>query len=254
MEHFIDLTGKRILIVGASSGIGKQTAIALSKVGAHLSLVARREDKLKETIALLEGEGHDYYCADVSVASEIDLLFKNIIAKNGALDGFVYSAGISLSLPLQMFKPEKLQSIFDINFFAFIECVRQATKKGRFNKGMRIVGVSSIASMKGDKTHLGYCASKAAMDAAVRCVAKEVASKGICINTVAPGLTATSMYENFASNIGEDSSSMKVLMERQYLGVVDPLKVAQTIVFLLSPAAEFITGIALPVDGGMTTN
>lgn len=253
MEHLIDLTGKRILVIGASSGIGKQTAITLSKVGAKLTLIARREDKLQETIAALEGEDHDYFCADISFTHNIEGLFKTIVEKDGLIDGLVYTAGISLSLPLQMFKPEKLHSIFDINFFAFIECVRQATKKGRYNKGMRIVGVSSIASMKGDKTHLGYCASKAAMDAAVRCIAKEVAPKGIHINTVAPGLTATNMFNNFSSNIGEDSNSMRELLERQYLGVINPIKVAETITFLISPAAEYITGITLPVDGGLTT-
>lgn len=254
MMNLIDLTGMHVLVIGASSGIGKETARTLSKVGARLTLIARREDKLKEVIAGLEGNGHSYFCADISVVDSIDTLFKKIIEKNGTLDGLVYTAGISLSLPLQMFRPEKLQTIFDINFFAFVECVRQATKKGRYNSGMRIVGVSSIASIKGDKTHLGYCASKAAMDAAVRCIAKEIAVKGICINTVAPGLTATSMFEKFSSNIGEDSNSMKELLERQYLGIINPVKVAEVITFLISPAAEFITGITLPIDGGMTSN
>jgi NAD(P)-dependent dehydrogenase (short-subunit alcohol dehydrogenase family) len=180
-------------------------------------------------------------------------MVKQTIQKNGCLDGMVYAAGISMSMPLQMFKPQKLQSLFDVNFFAFVESVRQATKKGRYHPGMRIVGISSIASLKGDKTHLGYSASKAAMDAAVRCIAKEVANKGICINTVAPGMTATGMLSRFTDHIGSDSESMKELKSRQYLGVIQPEAVASTIAFLMSPAAEYITGITLPVDGGMTT-
>ena len=253
MNTLIDLTGKHVLVIGASSGIGKQTAITLSSAGAKLTLVARTEDKLKTTLHELEGEGHAYYAADVSELPGIEETVKQIIQKNGRLDGMVYAAGISMSMPLQMFKPEKLQSLFDVNFFAFVESVRQVTKKGRYNPGMRIVGISSIASLKGDKTHLGYSASKAAMDAAVRCIAKEVADKDICINTVAPGMTATGMLSRFTDNIGSDSESMKELKSRQYLGVIQPEAVAKTIAFLLSPAAEYITGITLPVDGGMTT-
>ena len=201
----------------------------------------------------MDGDGHNYYCADVSIVDTVEPLIKQVINQCGPFDGLVYAAGMSLSLPLNVFKPAKLQSIFDVNFFGFVECVRQITKKGRFNAGMRIVGISSIASIKGDKTHLGYCASKAAMDAAVRCIAKEVAAKDIYINTVAPGMTATSMYAKFSSQIGEDSNSMNELLSRQYLGVIDPVNVAETIVFLLSPAARYITGITLPVDGGLTT-
>ena len=253
MNTLIDLTGKHVLVIGASSGIGRQTAITLSRIGARLTLVARTEEKLKTALQELEGEGHAYYAADITELSGIEEMVKQTISKNGRLDGMVYAAGISMSMPLQMFKPEKLQSLFDVNFFAFVESVRQVTKKGRYNPGMRIVGISSIASLKGDKTHLGYSASKAAMDAAVRCIAKEVAQKDIRINTVAPGMTATGMLSRFTGNIGSDSESMKELNSRQYLGVIQPEAVAETIAFLMSPAAEYITGITLPVDGGMTT-
>ena len=253
MKNLIDLTDKHIMIIGASSGIGRQTAITLSSVGARLTLVARTEEKLKAVISELDGKGHEYSPCDVTDLTGIEAMIKHAIERSGRLDGLVYSAGISMSMPLTMFKPEKLQKLFDVNFFAFIECVRQATKKGRFNPGMRIVGVSSIASMKGNKTHLGYCASKAAMDAAVRCMAKELADKNIYINTVAPGMTETEMHLDFRETVGEDSDSMKELFERQYLGLIKPDAVAETIAFLLSPAAKSITGITLPVDGGLTT-
>lgn len=253
MKSLVDLSDKRILVVGASSGIGRQTAISLSQVGAKLSLVARNEERLQSTIEALEGGDHDYFTADVSELNGIEGLIKRIVAKNGRLDGLVFSVGIGMSMPLSMFKPEKLQSLFTVNFFSFIEMVRQVTKRTMYNEGMRIVGVSSIASLKGDKTHLGYSATKAAMDAAVRCIAKEVADKGICINTVAPGMTATEMYEKYSDRVGSDSDSFKELMSRQYLGVGQPTDIANAIVFLMSPAARFITGITMPVDGGLTT-
>ena len=120
MNTLIDLTGKHVLVIGASSGIGRQTAITLSRIGAKLTLVARTEDKLKTALQELEGEGHAYYVTDISELSGIEEMVKQTIQKNGCLDGMVYAAGISMSMPLQMFKPQKLQSLFDVNFFAFV--------------------------------------------------------------------------------------------------------------------------------------
>lgn len=249
----INLSDKTIIVAGASSGIGKQTAITLSKLGAKLVLIARREDKLQEVIQAMDGEGHCYYCADLSQVETIEEVVKKIVSEQGKLDGLVYAAGIGTSLPLMQFKPEKIKKLFDINFFGFVEIVRQVCRKGRYNEGMRIVGISSIASFCGDKSHLAYSASKAAMDGAVRCIAKEVADKGICINTVAPAMTATEMYVKYLEKYGEDSESNTELLKRQYLGLAKTEDIANAIAFLLSPAARFITGTTLPVDGGFTS-
>ena len=253
MENLIDLTGKHILVIGASSGIGRQTAVTLSSVGAKLTLVARREDSLKEAVGELEGAGHAYIPFDITELSEIGTLMKQVVEKGGPLDGMVYSAGRSMYLPLQAFRPERLQKLFEVNYFAFVECVRQATKKGRYVRGMRIVGVSAISSMKGNKGQSGYGASKAAMNASVRCFARELADKGICINTVAPGLTETGMLSEYMNNVGADSESVQELLGRQYLGIIKPDAIADAVTFLLSPSAGYITGITLPVDGGITT-
>ncbi len=253
MNNLIDLTGKRILVIGASSGIGKQTAITLSSVGANVTIVARSEDKLKETVEQLIGNGHDYYVADVSEVGTVETSIKQIIEKDGPLDGLVYSAGVGTALPLMQSKPEKVQSAFNVNFFGFFEVVRQVSKKGRFNPGMRIVGVSSCASLRGDKSKAIYSSSKAAMDSAVRCMAKELAEKGICINTVAPSMTATELYNHYIEKYGEDSATNNELLNRQYLGIAQPQDIANAIVFLVSPAARFITGITMPVDGGLST-
>jgi len=251
--NLVDLSGKTFFVAGASSGIGKQTAITLSRLGARLILVARREDKLQETFQSLEGEGHAYYCADLADVDGIEELIKKVISENGKLDGMVYSAGITMNVPFNQLKPEKIKNLFDINFFAYCECVRQITKKGRFNEGMRIVAVSSAASFRGDKAREAYSASKAAMDGATRCLAKELSEKGICINTVAPALTATEMYENYRQESGSNGADEEIL-KRQYLGLARTEDVANAIAFLISPAARFITGITLPVDGGMTTS
>jgi len=253
MTNIIDLTGRKILVIGASSGIGKQCAITLSKVGATVILVARRMDKLQETMTLLEGKGHGINCFDIQKLDEIEMHIKQIVSEFGQLDGMVYSAGLGTAIPLLQTKPEKLQNVFEVNYFGFIETVRQICKKGRFNPGMRIVGVSSCASLRGDKSKTAYSSSKAAMDSAIRCIAKEMADRGVCINSVAPSMTATELYCHYLEKYGEDSETNQELMKRQYLGIAETEDVANAVAFLISPAAKFITGITLPVDGGLTT-
>lgn len=253
MIDLVNLTGKRIIVTGASSGIGKQTAILLSQLGAELILIARRGDLLAETIQLLNGEGHKYYEFDLSVTDGIEGLVNNIVIENGKIDGLAYVSGIGKSIPLPQFAPQKIEDVFKVNYFGFIEFVRQITKKGRFNPGLRIVGVSSIASVCGDPAHTAYSGSKAAMDGSIRCMAKELASKGIAVNSVAPAMTNTALFEGFNKKYGEKSGSVSYLLQRQYLGIAEPIDIANSIAFLISDAARFITGTCLFVDGGYTS-
>ena len=245
----IDFTDKRILVAGASSGIGAQTAITLSEYGAKVIVVARREEKLKEVLSKMTGSGHSYYCADLSNISRIENLIKTIVNDQGSLDGVVFSVGITDDCPLKLLTYEKIINLFNTNFFSFLEIVRQVAKKGNFNKNMRIVAVSSVSASRGAKAHTIYSASKAAMDSSVRCMAKELASKNIYINTVAPSAIMTQMYEGFMGRI-DNNYEVKHNSYCQYLGIGEPQDVANSICFLLSPAAKFITGVTLPVDGG----
>lgn len=251
MFNLVDLTGKKIIVTGASQGIGRDTAILLSKLGAKVILVARNQLKLQETISLCEGDGHTFYSLDLGNLDAIEDCVKNIINENGKVDGMVYCAGIGTSRPLNLFKHALIEDVMRINLLGFIEMIKCISKKNRFNSGMRIVGISSIASLCGDKTHTAYSASKAGMDGAVRCLARELADKGICVNTVAPAMIKTEMYLGYLDNNGQDSNNE--LLKRQYLGLGETIDVASGIAFLMCPAAKFITGICLPIDGGYTS-
>ncbi len=249
----IDLTGRKILVAGASSGIGAETSRLLSRLGAVVVLVARREQQLKETLSTLEGGGHSYYCQDLGLLDEIEPFMKRVVAEVGPLDGYVHCAGISSSRPISMIKPNVLKEVMDINFGSFVEMVRCLSKKGSFNVGMSMVGVSSIAAQQGNQTKTAYASSKAAMDAAVRCLGKELAPKNIRINTVAPALIDTVIFDNFKNN-SVGSADAENVVARQYLGVGQPLDVANMIAYLLSDASKFISGSTVAVDGGRLTS
>lgn len=254
MKQLVDFTGKHVIVFGASSGIGQQTAVTLSALGASLTLVARRAQQLSETAALCTGGEVRCMPFDLRDTEGIGSLVAGAVQSGGVLHGMVYAAGICADAPLRISDRNRLLDTFDINYFPFMECVRQTAKRGRYAEGLRIVGISSVASLIGEKAHTAYAASKAAMDASVRVAAKELAAKGICINTVAPGMTMTKMTQDFIDMNEGSSDAFARTMQRQYLGMCDPQDVANAVSFLLSDAARMITGITLPVDGGFSTS
>lgn len=250
----IDFSNKNILIIGASSGIGEETAYVLAENGANVILVARREEKLKEVCNKIPSDQKSYYVGDITDIDGIEGLIKKIVAEEGKLDGLAYVAGVTDGdVPLRYLTYERQINTFKTNYFGFVECVRQATKRGAYNEGMRIAAVSSVASLRGEKAHVAYSASKAAMDSAIRCMAKELGARKICINSIAPSIVNTEMYQHFLEVLGENSDANIRALNRQYLGLAETRDVAYAIAFLLSGEARFITGITLPVDGGAST-
>lgn len=249
---YIQMEGKQVLVSGGTSGIGQQTAIILSKLGAKVAIIGRREDKLQATLSIMAGNGHSIHAIDMSDLGGLEEKVKNIVEQTGRLDGYVHCAGIVNNLPIKNYTPERLDQIMRTNFYSYFEMVRILSRKGRFNDGMSIVGVSSVAATQGASAQAAYGASKAAMNGAMRCLAKELGEKGIRLNTVLPAATNTAMYSDYmALKANMTNSEMKIVANpRQYLGMNDPEDVANAIIFLLSPLSRKITGVQLPVDGG----
>lgn len=252
MNDYYQMTGKHFLVTGATSGIGKETAIILSQLGAKVAIVGRREKKLQETLSSMQGTGHSMHAIDVSEINVLEEKIKAIVKETGAFDGFVHSAGIVKNLPIANFKYERLHEIMLTNFYSFYEITRVLCRKGRYNEGFSVVGVSSVAATHGAATQSAYGASKAAMNGAMRCLAKELGSKGIRFNTVLPAATNTEMYSTYmALKADMKDTDMKIEANpRQYLGMNAPADVANAIIYLLSPLSGKITGVQLPVDGG----
>lgn len=245
MNNPLDFFEKKILISGASSGMGAETAKLLSLLGAEVCLIARREEKLYEVLETLTGKGHKCFSADLGQIDTIEPLMEEVHNKFGRLDGFVNCTGIGDVRPLRQSNYDFMLKVLNVNFFSFVEQVRCLLKRGYVNEGFNIVAISSCSAVQGSKAGTAYAASKAAIDGAIRCMAKELAPKGIRVNSVMPGVIDTRIAKEALELWPGNEFMMK-----QVMGMGEPLDVANAIAFLLSDMARLITGTALRVDGG----
>lgn len=242
MYNPMSLKDRKIIVMGASSGIGRETAIVISKLGGICYLVARREDRLNETLNMLEGEGHKLYPFDLSELSGIKGLIEKIVAENGKLDGLVYSAGIMGLRPLNIINIDFMEHMMGINYYSFVEAVQAFSKKTNSLPNSSIVGVSSIATIIFAKTQGVYTATKAAMEASAKVFSQELMSRKIRINTVRLALVNTDGAGVVADNFNDVP---------QPLGLCEPIEAANAICFLLSDASRYITGTNLEVNAGI---
>ena len=249
MMNPMELSGKNILVTGASSGIGKGISILLSKVGANVVMAARNEERLKETLKEMEPGSHSYYVIDLTNIKDIEVMFENICSNEKKLNGIIHSAGISRTIPIQYLKFEDMNSIMLTNFYSFMELVKQFTKRKYNDNGGSIVAISSISSKVGARGLSAYCASKGALDSAIRALSLELAPRNIRINSICPSMIKTQIYDGLV-NIVNNNNFEADLKKRQILGLGLPEDVASAAAFLLSDAARFITGTSMIVDGG----
>jgi len=241
---------KLYLITGANGAIGRAVAKALDFHGARLILVGRSSASLLDFIKTdLKTSGHTAISLDLEDVNSIENEIKDAVLLAGKIDGFIHAAGLGDVRPLKMTTPSFLTKVFNVNFVSFIEIIRVISSPRLRGEALRIVGVSATGSFLGNSTKTAYCASKAAMDAAVRCLAKELAPKDVRINTVAPGATYSKMMDDVL-NLPGGSEALKKITERQFLGVCKPEDIADAILFLLSDQSRMISGSCLPVDGG----
>ncbi len=249
MINPMDLSGKNIMITGASSGIGKGIAILLSKLGANAIMVARNEERLKETLNELDPGNHSYYLLDLNHINEIKDMIDKVCCDGLKLHGLVHSAGISRTMPVQYLKLCDYENIMSVNFFSFAELVKQFANRKNSENGASIVAISSISSKVGARGLSAYCASKGALESAVRSMALDLAPRKIRVNSIDPGMIETEMYDGLKELVNTKNLEAE-LKKRQIMGIGKPIDVAYTAAFLLSDASQFITGTSMIVDGG----
>lgn len=240
------LEGKTILVTGASSGIGRATAMECSKLGAKVIVTARNQERLAETLNALQGDGHSTYIADLANPDDVDQL----VASLPTLDGVVNNAGMNKILPIQFVTSAELMTTMQVNAISPIMLTQGILKKKKLNKGGSIVFVSSIAGhTRSSVGNSMYCASKGAITGFVKCIAKELAVKKIRCNEVLPGQADTAIMSQGAVS-EEQMSELTSRIPMKRLG--NPSEIAKSIAFLLSDAASYITGASLIIDGGLS--
>jgi NAD(P)-dependent dehydrogenase (short-subunit alcohol dehydrogenase family) len=247
MYNPMDLTGKRILVTGASSGIGQACAVMASRLGAQCVLVARSEKGLAETYTRLEGDGHAKLPFDLMNLDKIENLFIDSV-KEGKLSGVVHAAGVCPAAPIGYQTIDEMRSAMTLNFFSFLEMMKFVAKKKFFVTGSVVV-LSSISASVGWRGGVLYSGTKGALSASVRSLALELVERGVRVNAVQPSNIRTPMFDAVAGDINTEEG-LSELRRKQPLGIGEPEDVASAVCFLLSDAARFITGTNMVVDGG----
>ena len=243
MPISFDLSGKNILVTGASSGIGRAIAIAAAEAGAFVVLVARNEERLRET-ATACGEKCAVEPCDLMDLDKLPRFVMGLARKFGPFSGLVHSAGIAVQQPLKAVRASSLMETFSINCISGIMLVKGLTAHGAYNEnGTSVVMLSSVSGIVGVPGQLGYCASKAALELASKTMALELIPLKIRVNTIVPATIQTPMADNF-SEISEDLH----LNHPSGVGKVDD--VAAAAIYLLSDASRYVVGASLTVDGG----
>lgn len=242
----ITLVNKKILLLGASGFIGMRVAILLSKLGAKLIISGRNQDKLKEILSQLHGEGHQLIPFDLKKIDEISNFIKSSVTIDGdKLSGLVFCNAITTIRPLKSITYEFINDMMITNYYSFIEAVKCFSDKRISIQGeSSIVVLSSYASNNGDKGQLIYSATKAAIDSSTKVIAKELKQKGIRINSIRP---AALLPEEI--DFEELPISIQELIQDMETGPITPESIAEQIAFLLSSYSTGITGKCFDVKG-----
>lgn len=243
----LPLTDKVAVVTGASRGIGRATALALAAEGANVVVnYARSSQSADEVVAAIEAIGGEAIAlqADISQAAQVDTFFKAILEKWGRVDVLVNNAGITRDNLLMRMKQDDWQAVLDLNLTGVFLCIKAVTKTMLKQRAGRIINIASVSGLMGNPGQANYSAAKAGVIGLTKTAAKEMASRGITVNAVAPGFIATDMTDELKAD-----DILKYIPLGRF-GQVD--EVAGLIRFLAAdPAAAYITGQTMNVDGGM---
>ena len=241
-----ELQGKVALVTGASRGIGVAIARALAEGGARVAVVSRSEERSAAVAAELPGEGHVGLGCDVADSAAVDATVRGVESSMGSLDILVNNAGITKDNLLMRLKDEDWDDVLATNLKAAFLMMRSATKGMMKRRDGRIINITSVVGLTGNAGQANYAASKAGLVGLTKSVAKELASRNILCNAIAPGFIETDMTAELSEAV---QGELKKQIALGRLG--SPDDIAGVVRFLAGPAAAYITGQVLVVDGGM---
>ena len=246
-----DLNGKIAIVTGASQGIGETIAVEMAKSGANVFCLARNKNALDSTInkIISNGDKASAYSCDISDNEQFNNIVTDIFKEYGSIDILVNNAGITNDTLLMRMSDDQWDSVLNINLKGSFTCTRSVIKYMMKKKSGRIINITSIVGLTGNAGQANYAASKAGLIGMTKSIAKEVASRGITANCVAPGWIETAMTEQLS-----DDLKNKFLSQIPTGKIGYPKDIANTVIFLASKEAEYITGQTITVDGGRIIN
>ena len=246
-----DLNGKIAIVTGASQGIGETIAVEMAKSGANVFCIARNKDALDSTInkIISNGDKASAYSCDISDNEQFNNIVTDIFKEYGSIDILVNNAGITNDTLLMRMSDDQWDSVLNINLKGSFTCTRSVIKYMMKKKSGRIINITSIVGLTGNAGQANYAASKAGLIGMTKSIAKEVASRGITANCIAPGWIETAMTDQL-----NDDLKNKFLSQIPTGKIGYPRDIANTVIFLASKEAEYITGQTITVDGGRIIN
>lgn len=245
----VDLSDQTAIVTGASQGLGQAMAIELAKSGARVACVARNAEKLAATVAMIEEAGGkaEAMPADVAQTEAVDQIVEKVATDWGRFDIMVNNAGITRDGLMPRMSDENWDDVITTNLRGTFLFCRAASRVMMSQRYGRIINISSVSGLIGNKGQTNYSASKAGMIGLTRSLSKELAKRKVTVNAIAPGFIESDMSRALGDDI---LAGIRKTIPANRIGTVDD--VSACVLFLASPAASYITGQVLTVDGGMT--
>lgn len=243
MYNPFSLQGKKILVTGASAGIGRGIAIACSKMGATIYAIGRNANRLNETISQMEGEGHMAKICDLTLREDVE----SFVSELPKLDGIVHCAGIGQRVPCKQLTETDVDDVMDVNFKAPVLLQTELLVQKKLNKGASIVFISSIASWSPTIGNSIYSASKGAIISYAKCLGLELAPRQIRVNCISPAMVWTKLAEQDGVNKEELKADEERYPLKRY---GQPEDIAHLAIYMLSDAALWMTNSNVEITGG----
>lgn len=246
----MDLSGRRMLVTGASAGIGRATAVMLSRLGARVVLNGRDAGRLAETAAQLAGSGHAVAPFDLSDLDAVPGWVKGLAVEHGAFDGIAHCAGIQTLRPIRIFSAGFFDEVMRANLGSALALARGLRQKGCHAERAAIALIASTAATAASPGNVVYAASKGGIIAATKGLAVELLGDGIRVNCVVPSIVETELIERGRQKLTDEQ--YEHLRRLQPLGFGHPNDIAHMIAYLLADTSRWMTGSIVTVDGGRT--